>query len=684
MILLSIFISFFSDTLISRQYTLDSVVVNSEKLKPVLLSELMPIEFVSINSDNITGKSLPDIFTEEIPGINIQKTNGGGGSLNIRGLSSSQILLKLDGIRLNNSTYRLGNHQYLNTIDPFSIDHISIGKMPASVYDGSDAFGGVVAIQTLCPTETQLTTFNVGHNSGTEHSYVSATINIPIQDHLFLVGFSMKSFGNIKRGQNYSTLEIEKSPISQSPNGYDERSFFVKYKKVLGEVSSLTLFTQVHLQSNIPRYDKYENENYHQWIYPHQNRYLAYAKYETPFFNFKQLTNETSLSFQLQNETKNLQLTPTTKISQEVDAVRTLGVQSSVYGLLQNIFLISGIDYYRDQVESFGNEFSSTNQLVKNHTRGRYPDQTIYQTIGSYISMSKSFLSDWKITGGLRYAYSKVNIPNKDAVNILSDEVELKFPETSVSLSLQKVFTGKLKGQLSYSQGFRSPNVNDLAKFGESKGKTFEVPNYLLHSEISRMTDLSLFYSGTDWDFQTSLYFNYLDDLIDATDGQWNSKNYIYQGSDSLKVKHKSNVGEGFISGYEQRIAFFYNEQLKWIFGFSFIYGENITTRKPLSSIPPIKWSSSIHAKYSWGTQQWILSGASKQQRLSPDDMDDPRIPNNGTPSWWKLSVHHAILFPKWSVHLNVENLFDANYRQHGSGINSPGRSILIGVRTSF
>ena len=61
-------------------------------------------------------KTSAEALREE-PGIFIQKTSHGGGSAILRGLSSNRILILVDGIRLNNSTYRLGNHQYLTTVD---------------------------------------------------------------------------------------------------------------------------------------------------------------------------------------------------------------------------------------------------------------------------------------------------------------------------------------------------------------------------------------------------------------------------------------------------------------------------------------------------------------------------------------------------------------------------------------
>ena len=81
-------------------------------------------------------------------GVYIQKTNLGGGSPFIRGLTGKQVLVLVDGIRLNNSFYRFGPHQYLNTIDPNSIERIEVVRGPGSVLYGSDALGGVVNIIT--------------------------------------------------------------------------------------------------------------------------------------------------------------------------------------------------------------------------------------------------------------------------------------------------------------------------------------------------------------------------------------------------------------------------------------------------------------------------------------------------------------------------------------------------------
>ena len=85
-------------------------------------------------------------------GVFIQKTNHGGGSPFIRGLTGNQNLLMMDGIRLNNSTSRYGPNQYLNTIDPWTIQKIEVARGTGSEQYGSDALGGVVQVFTQSPS----------------------------------------------------------------------------------------------------------------------------------------------------------------------------------------------------------------------------------------------------------------------------------------------------------------------------------------------------------------------------------------------------------------------------------------------------------------------------------------------------------------------------------------------------
>ena len=83
----------------------------------------------------------------EEAGVFVQQTSYGGGSPIIRGLVGKQILILVDGVRLNNATFRFGPLQYLATIDVAAVERIEIVRGVGSVL-GSDALGGTINIIT--------------------------------------------------------------------------------------------------------------------------------------------------------------------------------------------------------------------------------------------------------------------------------------------------------------------------------------------------------------------------------------------------------------------------------------------------------------------------------------------------------------------------------------------------------
>jgi hemoglobin/transferrin/lactoferrin receptor protein len=88
-------------------------------------------------------RTLPEAL-QYTPGVSIQKTGNGAGSPFIRGFTGRQNLLLVDGVRINNSTFRSGPVQYWNTIDSLTIDHLELIKSQGSVLYGSDAIGGII------------------------------------------------------------------------------------------------------------------------------------------------------------------------------------------------------------------------------------------------------------------------------------------------------------------------------------------------------------------------------------------------------------------------------------------------------------------------------------------------------------------------------------------------------------
>ncbi len=130
---------------------LEDVVVTASRAERDVVDVPESVSLVSSREIRERNSKTSAEALREEPGVFVQKTNHGGGSAIIRGLSSNQILLLVDGIRLNNSIYRLGNHQYLTTVDNQMIERMEVVRGPTSVLYGSDALGGTINLITRKP-----------------------------------------------------------------------------------------------------------------------------------------------------------------------------------------------------------------------------------------------------------------------------------------------------------------------------------------------------------------------------------------------------------------------------------------------------------------------------------------------------------------------------------------------------
>jgi outer membrane receptor protein involved in Fe transport len=73
---------------------------------------------------------------------------------------------------------------------------------------------------------------------------------------------------------------------------------------------------------------------------------------------------------------------------------------------------------------------------------------------------------------------------------------------------------------------------------------------------------------------------------------------------------------------------------------------------------------------------------ADEQNRLSPRDVSDVRIDPDGTAGWVTVNVRAQWLpLHGWRLGLLLGNLTDRRYRTHGSGIDSPGRTIGLSAQ---
>ncbi|MGD9811773.1 MAG: TonB-dependent receptor plug domain-containing protein [Sphingobium sp.] len=102
--------------------------------------------------DRLQAGSISDVL-ETLPGISLRQSGGPGAqtSVFIRGGNSSQTLVLIDGVRINDPSSPNGAFDF-GALLTGNIGRVEVLSGPNSVIWGSQAMGGVVNIQTLAPT----------------------------------------------------------------------------------------------------------------------------------------------------------------------------------------------------------------------------------------------------------------------------------------------------------------------------------------------------------------------------------------------------------------------------------------------------------------------------------------------------------------------------------------------------
>jgi len=154
----------------NQDTTLETVIVEDTPIDPPLN---YPSAFSTIiELENFKGeyKTAAELLSFS-PGVVVRDFGGFGQlkTMSIRGSSSDQVVIMLDGVRLNNP---VGGGVDLSTIPTNYIDRFEVIRGGASAYAGTDALGGVVNITTK-PTDDPFT-----FASATYGSYETFSLNL--------------------------------------------------------------------------------------------------------------------------------------------------------------------------------------------------------------------------------------------------------------------------------------------------------------------------------------------------------------------------------------------------------------------------------------------------------------------------------------------------------------------------
>ena len=133
---------------------LDTIIVDGSRLDQTLTEIGSSVSVITKEDMDELGVDFALDAVATAPGVTINQNGafGGSASVRIRGASSDQTLVLIDGVPVSDPTGTGGGYNFAY-LDTDNIERIEVLKGPQSTLWGSDAIGGVVSITTKRPTE---------------------------------------------------------------------------------------------------------------------------------------------------------------------------------------------------------------------------------------------------------------------------------------------------------------------------------------------------------------------------------------------------------------------------------------------------------------------------------------------------------------------------------------------------
>jgi outer membrane receptor protein involved in Fe transport len=620
---------------------------------------------VKTNSHSVGGntRTVPEMLSYET-GVMVQKTNHGGGSPSLRGLHGNQTLMMVDGVRLNNSIFRYGPNQYLNTVDAFAVDQLDVLFGSGSIQYGSDAMGGVIAAKfhepefVKCNQWVPKVFFRT--TTGNQEYSMRSSVDRCFGQNAITAGITMRQFGDVLAGGDLKY---------QRPSGYKEFDVDVKFVRK-DKLGKWVAAHQSNNQFDVPIFHRVALENYKFYNTTLQARTLTYLK-RSLVFSCK-LFDEIELMAgrQNQHEHREFQKNNSNLLRTERDSVNTYFFTTKFYGKLHNRWQwVLGTDFYFDKVNSARTDADVALGTLK-QIRGLYPNGSTQMQNSAFGYITKTGDRGLVRLGG-RYNYTQITLQTLETGNVQYQKGAF-VADGAGSFKVTK----KLHLYGNVGTGFRSPNIDDMGTLGIVDFR-FETPQYGLLPEYSFNKELGLKYKSAKSQFNVCVFHNAMSGLISR----------IKAGSDSMQgypVYQKQNVGSSLIYGAE--LDWKHEWGGHWVFGGggSLIVGDNITGNEPMRRIPPAMCNAVLRYKLN-GSVSFSMNiiGARAQLRLAKGDIQDNRIGLAGTPGYFTGDLRCEMNFKRATVDIAILNLRNQRYKTHGSGIYSMGRAVqlLIGIK---
>lgn len=722
------------------QIKLEPLVIQGEELfiqadrLSGIQSESRPIAVNKLNAEDFQNSiraSAPELLRAQ-PGVFVQQTSVGQGSVYVRGRAGRDVLYIFNGFRLNPGFVRSGQNQYFGSIDPFAISEIDVYRGPVSLYYGSDALSGGVHVKPIVKSYSSTPQNGgqllvQGNFGGTGEKTANGQIFRRSKNYSLFLNGTFRDFDTYRMPESSDDNRL--FPLNNELNNADYKFLSLQGSGRFRLSPNLNL-TWVSFHSSLPeapRFDRmmlgysiesdtppdrprngffsntaplvFSAHSFSLRISPN-NKFLSTAVVKAGFHHLKD--DRLSIPF-AENDAPQFSVNPAERknsfsLSDERENDNNRSNQwlmSADFKSLvdEDIILNWGADFNFERISSIKWMNGIESGLP------RFPDGSEILSGGFFTHANYTMSDRMILEGGLRFSLNRVYVPFEGTDTARGfDPLAQSFTQFTGSAGMRYTLSQNWDITGNISTGFRAPNIADLSELGIRRSNQFQTANSDLDPEETLNLDFGAHLNSATISLSAHLFWLHYFDKIDRviTGNVVNRAGVVITqdseptgNSDEFIEVQSANIGTMDLLGVELDGNINLHESLKSGITFTYTWGETDQAgggRVPVDRIPPANGIFFIDFQ---GLKDFTfrpqIRYAFPHRRISPEEISDNRVSEDGTDGFTNLQLISTLQGSRnLEIHLLADNLLNRQYREHASSLDGLARNVTISLTYSF